>query len=87
MGFLGSQFFCATTPTMVAHHLGAHSEASNAQGGPAMSALFAMQRANATGFALAIMDVFRVPVFRDSGAAMGRVRANGMECFRPVLLG
>ena len=52
-----------------------------------MSALFAMQRANGDWFALDDHGCFRVPVFRDSGAAMvARSREAGMECFRPVLL-
>ena len=52
-----------------------------------MSALFAMQRANGDWFALDDHGRFRVPVFRDTGAAMiARSRETGMECFRPVLL-
>lgn len=52
-----------------------------------MNTLFAMRRANGDWFALDDDGLFRVPVFRSSGAAMvARSRDSGMECFRPVSL-
>ena len=52
-----------------------------------MTTLFAMRRANGDWFALDDDGLFRVPVFRSSGAAMvARSRDSGMECFRPVSL-
>ena len=52
-----------------------------------MNTLFAMRRANGDWFALDDEGLFRVPVFRSSGAAMvARSRDFGMECFKPVAL-
>ena len=52
-----------------------------------MNTLFALRRANGDWFALDDAGLFRVPVFRSSGAAMvARSRDFGMECFRPVVL-
>ena len=52
-----------------------------------MNTLFAMRRANGDWFALDDDGLFRVPVFRSTGAAMvARSRDTGMECFRPVEL-
>ncbi len=52
-----------------------------------MNTLFAMRRANGDWFALDDEGLFRVPIFRSSGAAMvARSRDVGMECFRPVAL-
>jgi hypothetical protein len=52
-----------------------------------MNTLFAMRRANGDWFALDDEGLFRVPVFRSSGAAMvARSRDFGMECFRPVAI-
>jgi hypothetical protein len=52
-----------------------------------MNTLFALRRANGDWFALDDEGLFRVPVFRSSGAAMvARSRDYGMECFRPVVL-
>lgn len=52
-----------------------------------MNTLFALRRANGDWFALDDDGLFRVPVFRSSGAAMvARSRDYGMECFRPVAL-
>lgn len=52
-----------------------------------MNTLFALRRANGDWFALDDEGLFRVPVFRSSGAAMvARSRDVGMECFRPVEL-
>lgn len=52
-----------------------------------MKTIFALRRANGDWFALDDEGLFRVPVFRSSGAAMvARSRDSGMECFRPVAL-
>lgn len=52
-----------------------------------MNTIFALRRANGDWFALDDDGLFRVPIFRSSGAAMvARSRDFGMECFRPVEL-